>query len=102
MNILLIIFDGLADRPAPELGGRTPLEAAPTPNPDRLAAEGMNGLLQPNAPGSPLGSPLAVHLMFGYAEEEFPDRGPPLATARGLPIADGEVVLAARFAAVAR
>lgn len=28
MNILLIIFDGLADRPAPELKGRTPLAAA--------------------------------------------------------------------------
>jgi 2,3-bisphosphoglycerate-independent phosphoglycerate mutase len=102
MNVLLIIFDGLADRPAPELHGRTPLEAARTPNLDRLAAEGMNGLFHPKSPGYPLGSPLALHLMFGYAEEEFPDRGPLLATARGLPIAEGEVVLAARFAAVAR
>ncbi|MDO8613680.1 MAG: phosphoglycerate mutase, partial [Dehalococcoidia bacterium] len=95
MNILLIIFDGLADRPAPELDGRTPLEAARTPNLDRLAAEGVSGLFHPKSPGYPLGSPLALHLMFGYAEEEFPDRGPLLAAARGLPIADGEVVLAA-------
>src|SRR3989304_2630247 len=83
MNILLILFDGLADRPAPELDGRTPLEAARTPNLDRLATEGMNGLFHPKSPGYPLGSPLALHLMFGYAEEEFPDRGPPLATPRG-------------------
>jgi 2,3-bisphosphoglycerate-independent phosphoglycerate mutase len=102
VHILLIIFDGLADRPAPELGGRTPLEAAHTPNIDRLAAEGVNGLLHPKSPGYPLGSPLALNLMFGYSESEFPDRGPLLARARGMHIAAGEVVLAARFASVER
>ena len=102
MRILLIIFDGLADRPAPELDGKTPLEAARTPNLDRLAAQGINGLFHPKGPGYPLGSPLALHLMFGYPEEEFPDRGPLLATARGLEIPDGAVVLAARFASVVR
>ena len=100
MRILLIIFDGLADRPAPELQGKTPLEAARTPNLDRLAAEGINGLMHPKSPGYPLGSPLALHLMFGYPEHEFPDRGPLLASARGLSIAPGDVVLAARFASV--
>jgi len=100
MRVLLIIFDGLADRPAPELDGKTPLEAARTPNLDRLAAEGINGLMHPKSPGYPLGSPLALHLMFGYPEDEFPDRGPLLASARGLSIAPGDVVLAARFASV--
>src|SRR5439155_504664 len=47
MRVLLIIFDGLADRPAPELDGKTPLEAARTPNLDRLAAAGINGLSFP-------------------------------------------------------
>lgn len=102
MKILLIIFDGLADRPAPELDGKTPLEAARTPNLDRLAAEGINGLQHPKSPGYALGSPLALHLMFGYPESEFPDRGPLLATARGYDIAEGDVVLAARFASVDR
>ena len=100
MNILLIILDGLGDRPAPELGGKTPLEAARTPNLDRLAAEGINGLFHPKSPGYPLGSPLALHLMFGYPEEEFPDRGPLLARARGLEIPADDIVLAARFASV--
>ena len=100
MRILLIIFDGLADRPAPELDGRTPLEAAHTPHLDRLAAEGVNGFLHPKSPGYPLGSPLALHLMFGYAEAEFPDRGPLLATARGIETAPGDITLAARFASV--
>lgn len=102
MRILLIIFDGLADRPAPELGGKTPLEAAATPNLDRLAGEGINGLFHPKSPGYALGSPLALHFMFGYPEEEFPDRGPLLASARGLPVAEGDVVLAARFASAVR
>ena len=100
MRILLIIFDGLADRPAPELDGKTPLEAARTPNLDRLAAEGVNGLLHPKSPGYPLGSPLALHLMFGYPEADFPDRGPLLATARWIEIAPGDITLAARFASV--
>jgi 2,3-bisphosphoglycerate-independent phosphoglycerate mutase len=102
VKILLIIFDGLADRPAPELDGKTPLEAARTPNLDRLAAEGINGLQHPKSPGYALGSPLALHLMFGYPEPEFPDRGPLLAVARGYDIADGDIVLAARFASVER
>ncbi|KKK73588.1 hypothetical protein LCGC14_2892340, partial [marine sediment metagenome] len=71
-------------------------------NAARLAAQEINGLFHPKSPGYPLGSPLALHLMFGYPEEEFPDRGPLLAAARGLEIPDGAVVLAARFASVVR
>lgn len=100
MNVLLIIFDGLADRPAPQLDGKTPLEAAHTPNLDRLAQRGITGLFHPLAPGYALGSPLALHLMLGYPEEVFPDRGPLLAVARGLEFGDDEVALAARFASV--
>ena len=100
MKVLLIIFDGLADRPAPELDGKTPLEAAHTPNMDRLAQRGITGLFHPLAPGYVLGSPLALHLMLGYPEEVFPERGPLLAVARGLEFGDDEVALAARFASV--
>lgn len=48
---LLVILDGMADRPVRELGGRTPLEAADTPTLDRLAREGLCGLADPVAPG---------------------------------------------------
>lgn len=102
MRLLLIIFDGLGDRPAPELGGLTPLEAADTPNLDRFATEGITGLLHAKSPGYMLGSPIALHLMFGYPEETYPGRGPLLATARGHAIADNEVVLAARLAVADR
>jgi 2,3-bisphosphoglycerate-independent phosphoglycerate mutase len=48
---LLIVIDGLADRPVRALGGRTPLQAASTPALDQLAAEGRCGLADPVAPG---------------------------------------------------
>jgi 2,3-bisphosphoglycerate-independent phosphoglycerate mutase len=98
LRLLVIFFDGLGDRPVPELGGLTPLEAARTPNIDRLASEGITGLLHAKSPGYALGSPLALHLLFGYEEQQFPDRGPLLATARGVEQAPGQAVLAARFA----
>lgn len=98
LRLLLIIFDGLGDRPVPELGGKTPLESAETPNLDRLAAEGITGSLHAKSPGYPLGSPIALHLLFGYPEEEFPDRGPLIARARDYDLHDGEVMLSARFA----
>ena len=98
MRLLVIFFDGLGDRPVPELGGRTPLEAAHTPNLDRLAAEGITGLSHPKSPGYALGSPLALHLLFGYPEHQFPDRGPLIARARGVAQAPGQVVHVARFA----
>ena len=99
LRLLVIFFDGLGDRPAVELNGLTPLEAARTPHLDRFATEGVSALLHAKSPGYALGSPLALHLLFGYPESEFPDRGPLLATARGVPLEAGEVVLAARFAA---
>lgn len=98
LRILLLIFDGLGDRPVPELDGNTPLEAACTPNLDRFARESINGQVHARRPGYPLGSPLALHLMFGYPEDQFPDRGALLASARGVPIRPGEVTMAARFA----
>ena len=43
MKYAIIIPDGAADEPLKELGGKTPLEAAHTPNMDRVAAEGRHG-----------------------------------------------------------
>ncbi|MFQ5878875.1 MAG: hypothetical protein ACE5IZ_01700 [Dehalococcoidia bacterium] len=100
LKVLLVIPDGLGDRPADALDGRTPLEAAHTPNLDALASAGINGLLSAKAPGIALGSPLAIHLMLGYPEELFPDRAVLLTVGRGLPLGYDDVVLAARFARV--
>ena len=43
MKYVVLIPDGAADWPVPALGGKTPLEAAATPNLDRLAREGSAG-----------------------------------------------------------
>lgn len=50
MKTLVVVASGAADRPLEELGGRTPLEAAATPQLDRLAREGRLGRLTPAPP----------------------------------------------------
>ncbi len=98
MKILLIILDGLADRPQKALGGKTPLEAARTPNLDRLAELGTNGLLIPFAPGIPVESEFAHFLLFGYSPDQFPGRAAFEVIGRGFDILQGSVVLLASFA----
>ncbi len=44
MKYAIIIPDGAADEPLAELGGRTPIEAAGTPNMDRIALNGEAGI----------------------------------------------------------
>ena len=46
-KILYIVLDGVGDLPLRELGDKTPLEAALTPNLDRLAQRGITGLVYP-------------------------------------------------------
>ena len=65
MKLLFIVLDGLGDRPIPELGGKTPLEYADTPNMDKFASLGMNGLLHVIAPGVTPGSDTAHLALFG-------------------------------------
>ncbi|HEX5939998.1 MAG TPA: hypothetical protein VFZ12_06525 [Dehalococcoidia bacterium] len=97
---MLVIFDGLGDRPSPHLDGLTPLEAAETPNLDRLAAASATGRFVPVAPWLPVGTALAHHVMFGYELDEYPDRAVLMALARGYPPEPEEVLFAARFASV--
>jgi len=63
---LLVILDGLGDRPVRELGGKTPLEYAETPNMDSLARSGILGQQDPIKPGQPAGSDTAHLSIFGY------------------------------------
>jgi len=62
-RIILILMDGLGDI---RQGGKTPLEAARTPNLDFLAAEGTLGLTDPVSPGITPGSGPAHVSLFGY------------------------------------
>jgi 2,3-bisphosphoglycerate-independent phosphoglycerate mutase len=63
-TILLVVLDGLGGMADAEHG--TELEEASTPNLDRLAAEGVTGLLEPVGPGITPGSGPGHLALFGY------------------------------------
>jgi len=63
---LVLLGDGMSDRPLAELGGRTPLEAARTPHLDRLAREGVLGRAQTIPEECPPGSDVANLSVLGY------------------------------------
>ncbi len=64
-RIVLWVLDGLGGLPV-EAGGPTELEAARTPHLDRLAAEGICGLIEPVGPGITPGSGPGHLALFGY------------------------------------
>lgn len=101
MRCILLLLDGLGDRSHPALNGMTPLQAAHTPNLDKIATLGMNGLFHSHLQGAALPSELAHFLMFGYRLEEFPGRGVVEALGEGIGVRDGEVALLARIFSVA-
>lgn len=74
LPVILVILDGLGDRAVPELGGRTPAEAAATPHLDALARAGCSGWHLPFGWGRAPASELSHWAMFGFADVPFPGR----------------------------
>lgn len=101
---LLVILDGLGDRPIESLGGRTPLEAAATPNMDLLAASGQCGLVDPLSPGIPVDTATGTGLLLGAPPQSIAglSRGPVEAAGVGLEIAPGDLALRCNFATIDR
>ena len=96
---VLLVLDGVGDRPIKELGGKTPLQKAKTPNLDRLAAEGQSGLMDVLGAGITPGSDAAHLALFGYDyAETYPGRGPLEALGAGLPSKVGNVAFRSNFA----
>ncbi len=90
----LIILDGGADRPVPELYYKTPLEAARKPMIDRLACEGACAIMYPIRPGIRPGSDTAHLAIFGYDPYVYyKGRGPFEAAGLGLDVKPGDVAL---------
>ena len=80
---LLLVVDGLADRPVRALAGRTPLQAAHKPTLDRLAREGRSGLADPVAPGVVPDTASGSLAVFGQSPRAI-KRGPVEAIGAGL------------------
>ena len=85
MKYAIVIPDGCADEPQESLGGRTPLQAAQTPNMDAIAAAGVVGRAN-NVPASlPAGSDVATLSLLGYDPMVyFTGRAPLEAAAQGI------------------
>jgi 2,3-bisphosphoglycerate-independent phosphoglycerate mutase len=101
-KILYIVLDGLGDQPIKELGNKTPLEAALTPNMDKLAQQGVTGLMHTVGEGIAPESDVAVISLLGFdAHKYYTGRGPLESFAEGLKVNDGDLAFRVNFATVA-
>jgi len=89
---LILLGDGMADIPLPELGGKTPLEHANIPNMDYIAKHGRCGLARTVPDGMPAGSEIANMSILGYPPERYyTGRGPLEAASMGVSLAEDEI-----------
>ncbi|MBI4837840.1 MAG: phosphoglycerate mutase, partial [Nitrospirae bacterium] len=92
MKYIILIGDGMADRPLKELGGRTCLQAARTPNMDKIASEGLAGKVRTIPHGFPPGSDVANLSIFGYNPlKYYSGRAPLEAASMGLKLGREDV-----------
>lgn len=71
MKYVIVLGDGMADRPLEELQGMTPLEYAKTPTMDELAAIGEIGTVHTIPDGMSPGSDTANLSVLGYAPRKY-------------------------------
>ena len=81
MKYAIIIPDGAADDPLKELDGRTPLEAAHTPNMDAIARAGRIGTVRTIPEGFESGSDVATMCLLGYDPKVYHTGRAPLEAA---------------------
>ncbi|HID73353.1 TPA: 2,3-bisphosphoglycerate-independent phosphoglycerate mutase, partial [Candidatus Micrarchaeota archaeon] len=96
-KVVLFIIDGLGDLPTP----KTPLQAAKTPNLDKIAHKGVTGMLAPLGRGVVPGSDTSHLELLGYDPRLFYcGRGPLEALGLGMELEEGDVAFRANFATV--
>ena len=92
MKYLVLIGDGMSDYPLKALKGKTPLEAAKTPNMDYLAKNGTCGLVNNVPVGLEPGSDVAGMSIFGYNPKQYySGRGPLEAASLGVKLKKSDV-----------
>jgi 2,3-bisphosphoglycerate-independent phosphoglycerate mutase len=92
-KLIFLIADGMGDYPLAELEGKTPLQAADTPNLDYLAPRSVQGQCQTIPEGCPAGSDIANMALMGFDPLQYhTGRGPIEAAAQGLQLAPQDLV----------
>jgi 2,3-bisphosphoglycerate-independent phosphoglycerate mutase len=98
MKYLVLLGDGMSDEKLAELGGKTPLQAAHTPNMDMMARRGRIGLAQTVPSGYPPGSDVANLSVFGYNPADcYSGRSPLEAASIGVTLAPDDVAFRLNF-----
>ena len=99
MKLLYIVIDGMGDLPIKDLGNKTPLEAAKTPNMDSLAKKGKTGLMYTVRKGVAPESDVAVISLLGYDPFKYSTgRGIIEAVGAGIDLKNGDLALRCNFA----
>ena len=99
MKVGYVLLDGCADRPVPALNYTTPLQAAYTPNLDRIAGGSRLGTVTTVGREIAPESDIAVFNMLGYSfGKGYPGRGVVEAVGAGLEMKDGDLALRANLA----
>lgn len=94
MKYLVLLCDGMADTPVPELGGKTPMEAARKPNMDTLAASAIVGMARTVPDGMKPGSDVANLSALGYRPAEcYTGRSPLEAASIGIDLSPSQYAI---------
>jgi len=100
-GILVVICDGLGDRPVRALKGASPLEAATRPNMNHFAGKGACGIMDIISPGVRPGSDTAHLAILGFDPYKvYTGRGPFEAMGVGMEVRPGDVAFRCNFSSV--
>jgi 2,3-bisphosphoglycerate-independent phosphoglycerate mutase len=92
MKVIILLGDGMSDVTYSELGNRSPLQAAETPNMDFMAQHGQVGLAHTVPEGLPPGSDVANLSVFGYDPRNcYTGRSPLEAVSMGVALGPDDV-----------
>ena len=101
-KIIYVLLDGIGDLPNDDLNDLTPLEAAITPNLDKIARNGVSGQVTSVGEGIAPQSDIAVFNMLGYnfKDKDYVGRGVVECLGCNIDFKDGDLALRGNFATI--